>query len=474
MKKTGNHTRSTSLLRKYIFILIGAILLFPISFPAVGGIFYLVMDTFYEAKKPVYYNNIRLEEEVHQTANRLGGASKTEIEQEISLLKEKYPQSSLFWVNNDDLLERTWGEPKHVKENWDATAALDFMKKSYYADPFTVLAFIGEGQDEGFMVFQISKEYLGEKMNRYIEVYGGYYYIGGVIAVFVLFLVISYIFFHRIRKRLVDLQQAMTSNDISAIPEPVDVGKRDEIGLLKETFNDMIETLKTSRKKEQEEERLRRELIANLSHDLRTPLTVLRGQMYTIQRQIESEEGRNAIAVADDKITYLSELIENLLSYSLLSSHRYPYHEKEVNLVQIIRRCVADWYAIFEQHDFEVDINLPEEKMVMRLDPKWLQRIVDNVFQNVLRHAEEGRYMQVGMKEGEKAITLWITDKGPGFAGSVVHSEGTGVGLRIIALMTKDMNIDWNVHSDHNGSTHYFVWKKPFHIGESEGRGEMS
>ncbi|GJM69821.1 hypothetical protein HMSSN036_20370 [Paenibacillus macerans] len=97
-------------------------------------------------------------------------------------------------------------------------------------------------------------------------------FLGIMLACFVL---LSYLFFRNIRKRLLRLEAGMTHPGPSGLPSPIKEGRPDEIGRLEQAFNHMVYELQDSRQREREEEDLRKNLISQLSHDLRTPLTVL-------------------------------------------------------------------------------------------------------------------------------------------------------------------------------------------------------
>src|SRR5699024_7601660 len=147
----------------------------------------------------------------------------------------------------------------------------------------------------------------------------------------------SLIFFRQIRKRLLNMQKAMAVRDVDNLPVLIDVKKDDEIGQLETAFNTMVNELRESKQREQEEEQLRRELIANLSHDLRTPLTKINSQAYFLHKEELSQGGKQAVEALEASVENLDELIDNLMSYTLLMSSKYHYEPKEVDVVRYVR-----------------------------------------------------------------------------------------------------------------------------------------
>lgn len=281
-----------------------------------------------------------------------------------------------------------------------------------------------------------------------------------VVMIFIAFMFVSYLFFSRIRKRLIRLQQAMVPPNEQKVPEPVTISKKDEIGNLEQSFNQMVLALKESRQKEQEEEDLRRQLIANISHDVRTPLTSLRGQIYALKENPADERRKEILGAIDGKISYMGDLMENLLSYTLLTSHKYPYKPERTELVRLVRRSSADWYETLEVEGFEIDISLPDTSIYSIIDPNWFRRMVDNVIQNILRHASSGKYISLRLTAGKSHHVLRISDKGPGFEQADEHSKGSGIGLSILSMMAKEMNIEWEIETGEKGSAVVFLIKK--------------
>lgn len=144
------------------------------------------------------------------------------------------------------------------------------------------------------------------------------------------------------------------------MPDPIAVRKSDEIGQLEAAFNGMVHRLDRSLKREREEEELRKRLIANLSHDLRTPLTVVRSHVYSLQKEQLSERGQELLKLTETKLGDLAGLIDNLLSYNLLTSGKYTLHPERIDVLRIVRESAAAWYPLWEKEGFEADIDLPE------------------------------------------------------------------------------------------------------------------
>ena len=271
--------------------------------------------------------------------------------------------------------------------------------------------------------------------------------------IIVAFVVISWLFFLRLRKRLTRLQEVMSfSANNNSFPKPISVqtDRMDEIDQLGSSFNWMIQQLEDSRKREYEEELIRHRLIANLSHDLRTPLTILRGHISRLNKESMSFEGQDSLAEMNHTITRVGDLMDDLLSYTLLTSGKHPFHPTSTDIVRLVRASVAEWYPAFEEKEIQLDVDLPTVKtFYWEADPKWMTRVLDNLFQNILRHAAEGKYTNI-VVDVEKELII-VADRGPGMDNSS-YEGGSGIGLSASNYMLKKMKLKADFTSNENGT----------------------
>jgi two-component system, OmpR family, sensor histidine kinase BaeS len=271
--------------------------------------------------------------------------------------------------------------------------------------------------------------------------------------IMVAFVVMSWLFFLRLRKRLTRLQEVMSfsANHNSFLkPISVQMDRMDEIDQLGSSFNWMIQQLEDSRKREYEEELLRHRLIANLSHDLRTPLTILRGHITRLNKESMSLEGQNSLTEINHTITRVGDLMDDLLSYTLLTSGKHPFGPVSTDIVRLVRASVAAWYPVFEEKEIQLDVDLPaEETFYWEADPKWMTRVLDNLFQNILRHAAEGKYANIVVDVEKEQII--VADRGPGMDNSSYES-GAGIGLSTSNYMLKKMKLKADFTSNENGT----------------------
>lgn len=435
-----------SLLAKYMLIIIVALLLIQISFLFVATIFIQLTDSTEEVA-----DTDEVEEQWHDEANELQHITEEGIRKHFAKWKEMYPEAGMFWVNEDGLLVEQLDPTEEYPSEWTANYTAKFIKERYGGEPFTVIAFIGEEKTNGFIVLELPRYTFLPPLQKSYDQYGTFLLLS-VLLIIILFMIISYLFFRGIRKRLVYLQQAMTARDVDGLPLEITIKKQDEIGQLEQTFNQMVFELRESKKREQEEEQLRKELIANLSHDLRTPLTKINAQTYMLENEHLSLKASQALVTLRTSIKDIDQLIENLMSYTLLMASKYKLDRREIDVVRYVREMLATWYPVFEKEGFEIEVDLkPFTHNQWNVDPIWLKRIFDNLLQNVLRHAKSGRYVSVKTLSTDEYDAFVIMDKGKGM-NDESEEKGVGIGLSIVDMMVKGMELNWEIRSNEYGT----------------------
>ncbi|MGM1046259.1 MAG: sensor histidine kinase [Bacillota bacterium] len=444
-----------SLTSRYLLIILIAMIFMPIMFPLASVFFWFVNDTVLnnEPTPPGKYANGKVLEEMwHQEAAKLGGQSPERINERLREIRQEYPETSIFWVDASSRTRLELPGGQEIPEQWSSEHTVQFMKQSVGTDPFTTVALIGGKKDggQGFMVMQLPRSYINEPdpIGSRTAIY-----ILFMLTMFIMFILISWMFFVRIRKRLLHLRDAMTSPGETGIPTQIQLNKPDEIGQLEEAYNHMVAQLEKGRQREKEEEELRKSLIANLSHDLRTPLTVIRSHIFSMGNEPLSDTGKESLTLMESKIGDVGGLIDNLLSYSLLTSGRAELNPEPSDVLRLVRESAAGWYPLWEKEGIEADIDLQDEPVIWPIDVLWFKRILDNLFQNVVRHAKSGQYIGIYSKElPGKGMAIIVSDKGPGMGGRS-FDKGAGIGLAVVDYLTREMGIDVQVQSSPEGTS---------------------
>lgn len=448
----------SSLLTRFILIIAVALLFIPVLIPASFLASWAVNSIMYphapKVKHRIYESGTKLTSQWHKEALALATSTPEDINKRLEELKKMYPDASLFWVDSTGTTRLQLPQQPELPLKWSIEDSIAFMKRSVDADPFTTVAFIGDDEEarRGFMVFQLPRKFLN--LTSESRPSDSRFYVGFFSLMLISFILLSYFFFRDIRRRLLRLEAAMTHTGENGLPTPIVEGRADEIGRLETTFNHMVEKLNVGQQREREEEDLRKNLISNLSHDLRTPLTVLASHLYSISKEPLSEQGQQSLSLMETKIGDLDSLIDHLLSYNLLSSGRYALTLKKQDIMRVVRESGAAWYPVWEKSGIEADITLPDEPLHWNVDEQGLRRVLDNLFQNLVRHASAGGHVGITLSERRGKTALVISDRGPGM-GSSSPAKGAGLGLTIVDLLLREMGLMRDTESSSKGTTLY-------------------
>ncbi|MFC3768520.1 sensor histidine kinase [Paenibacillus sp. GCM10012303] len=234
----------------------------------------------------------------------------------------------------------------------------------------------------------------------------------GVVALFVVagvFFFIIHIFLLS-RKQILYLHritQAVQRIAGGQFDERIPVRYKDEMGDLAVNLNKMSEQLKTSIEDERRAERTKSELITNVSHDLRTPLTSITGYLGLIEqdRYRDEVELRHYVHIAYEKAKRLHVLIDDLFEYTRLSGGGLPLRLSEVDLVEMIGQLTAQFQYEMRQAGMDIRLSFPERKVMITADGDKLARVFDNLLANAVNYGKDGVYLDVFVRvDGAEAV----------------------------------------------------------------------
>ena len=178
-----------------------------------------------------------------------------------------------------------------------------------------------------------------------------------------------------------------------------DYGRGDEVGELAASFNAMAESL-------QQTERQRREFIANISHELKTPMTTIAGYADGIlDGVISRSEERQYLAIISDESRRLSRLVRRMLDVSQLQSLDLIREKAPFDLSESMRRVLVSMEKKITGRGLDVDVDIPEDPVIVLGDNDLLTQVVYNLLENAAKFAAQGSTLFLGLeKRGEKAV----------------------------------------------------------------------
>ncbi|MGG5463041.1 sensor histidine kinase [Clostridium sp. B9] len=153
-------------------------------------------------------------------------------------------------------------------------------------------------------------------------------------------------------------------------------------------------------------EKLKTELISNVSHDLKTPLTSIISYVNILQLDdISNEERKEYIEILDKKSQTLKKLIDDLFEVSKMSSGKVELCKYDIDIIQLVYQCIAEVEDFYAEKNIQFKINGPEECMI-RIDPQRMSRVFQNLTTNALKYGMENTRVYVEIKDLENNIEI--------------------------------------------------------------------
>ena len=236
-------------------------------------------------------------------------------------------------------------------------------------------------------------------------------------------------------QELTSAARALAGGDLT---RRVTVRTRDEVGALSEAFNHMGDSL-------QQAETLRRDMTADIAHELRNPLSVMQARVEAVIDGVYPPTPENLEPVLE-QTRLLSRLVEDLRTLALADAGQLPLEQTEISLSGLVERTASGYAAQAEASGVDLRLHLAPDVRV-NADPGRIEQVVGNLLANAVRHAPRGTPVDVSLEVGDGRARLEITDRGEGIPAEALpyvferfyradrsrsrDMGGTGLGLAI-------------------------------------------
>lgn len=236
-------------------------------------------------------------------------------------------------------------------------------------------------------------------------------YSGGMgnITTLITFLLLFYFITNRKMKYIEAVSGGLLEISKGNLKHRISLQGEDEIAALAENINSMAEKLETQIESERQAERTKSELITNVSHDLRTPLTSIKGYLGLIKEGKVSDEEQlgEFVNIAYNKSLKLEMLINDLFEYTKLSNKGVSMNYESVSLKDMLEQLEDELVPICEENNMKIDNQLTEDKINVKVDPNKTVRIFENLLMNAIRYSKKPGTIMVSLeKDGEFAKTV--------------------------------------------------------------------
>ena len=261
----------------------------------------------------------------------------------------------------------------------------------------------------------------------------------------------------------------------------VEAETNDEMGKLCRNFEDMRQRLKESAEEKLEAEKQNRILISNISHDLKTPITAIKGYVEGIMDGVADtpEKVDKYMRTIYSKAIDMDRLINELTLYAKIDTNRIPYDFKRMKASDYFDDCIEEIGLGLEAEHIGLSyFNYAEDSVEIIADPEQLKRVIDNIIGNSIKYMDkEHGLINIRVKDVGDFIQIEIEDNGKGIAQKDLPfifdrfyrtdasrnsaTGGSGIGLSIVRKIVEDHGGKiWAASKESTGTVMYFVVRK--------------
>lgn len=211
--------------------------------------------------------------------------------------------------------------------------------------------------------------------------------------------------------KISETMRSIASGDLTA---SVEVRGDDEFSEMAETLNAMAEDIRKLMDREREAERTKNELITNIAHDLRTPLTSIIGYLEILfeKKELPEETKEKYLEIAYTKSKKLQRLIDDLFGLTKLSGGKMAMRVSGIDIVKLLSQLLMEFYPNFERAGlvYELESSLPA--LMITADANLLARLFDNLINNAIKYGAEGKLIRVNVQSEEDSVIVRVINYG--------------------------------------------------------------
>ena len=382
-------------------------------------------------------------------------------------LSEPLQEGSWIEILKDNRVIYVEGEKKDDKQSY-TQEELAFIANnadeldSSYEYFYTYLPFTGQDGENYLLIekspkkitlgmdFELTKSNSGEKYKLEKQIKSK---INLLFIFFILLLIIIILFLGRITsKKIIKPINKLNAglNDVMNGDYSVKLDYKGsyEFEQLRDAFNYMTEKLRIAQKENKEISDSKKRLLLDISHDLKTPATTIQGYALALSNDMVQDEDKKKkyLEYIYQKSRHMTNLIERLFMYSKLDSSIYDLNKEIDDFSEFLRNIVISFYGEIDKKSFELDIDIPDEKVLYSFDKIEMERALSNIISNIIKYNPDKTTIFISLKEHEDRLEVILGDNGIGMSENVrknvfnalVRGDtarksdgGTGLGLAI-------------------------------------------
>ncbi|WP_291632591.1 HAMP domain-containing sensor histidine kinase [Clostridium sp.] len=318
---------------------------------------------------------------------------------------------------------------------------------------------------KGSIILYNSIEELSQSLRRVYEII----WISSIFAIIFSCIVIYYFSQKIIISPLAEINAVARKISNGDVDKRVYLKSNDEIGELAQSFNFMADSIEKNEKN-------RREFISNVSHEIRSPITSIKGFISGIlDGVIPKEKEKYYLSIAYEEIQRLTRLVNDLLDMSAIEAGEFSLRIMEVDINEIIRLTVINYETKIKEKRASVDVYFDEDNLFVAGDRDRLVQVITNLLDNSIKYVDAGGKIKISSKIKGKKVFISVFNDGPKIAEEdLLHiwdrfykadkartaKDSTGLGLSIVRNIITQLQEDIWVENKDNGVYFTFTLTK--------------
>lgn len=312
------------------------------------------------------------------------------------------------WLSGDMTFPLQGDDPRHLTRKKVFSAARIPQQGKLEGYLYVILG----GEDYDTIAQKIQGSFI-LKMSSWMIITGFFF-------AFITGLVIFAMLTGRLKKLAAGMHAFKSGENLASLDLPrekIPTFLGDEIDHLSQTFREMAGRIEEQIEKLQKSDLMRRELVANVSHDLRTPLATLTAYIETMQLKeadLSVDERQKYLQVAHKHCERLSSLVDDLFELARLDAKETKLNLEPFNIAELVQDVVQNYELSAKEKDITLASNAGQGLSFVKGDIGLIERVLENLIMNALRHTPEGGTVSIILKPSDEYIQVHVLDTGVG------------------------------------------------------------
>ena len=300
------------------------------------------------------------------------------------------------------------------------------------------------------------------------------YYVWVFVCVLVLIVVLAYWFSKVVSRPLIKITQVASNIANLDFSQRCTVHSKDELGKLSDTINSMSDNLSSALNKLESDLETRKDLVTSISHELKTPISVIQGYADGIADGMENGTiKKEYIDIIVEETRKMNVLVDDMLNLSQLESSGISLDMQPFSICRLIDYAMKKYKHAFKQKEIETDTIFLSDEILVYADGKRIEQVVSNLLSNAIKHTPSGGNISISVQKLSKTIEVTVFNSGLRIQDQDINKiwdkfyrveksrnkllGGTGLGLSIVKNILLLHQSDFGVRNTDTGVEFYFT-----------------